>query len=199
MRLAVKFAFGVLLLGLAVLTGTALFVRFVTAGYLYDELGALPAHDVALVPGASVFRSGKPSPVVEARLRAAQSLLANGKVDKILVSGTRHGDYDEADAMRTWLVRAGVDEGKIAIDQAGLRTLDSVVRASSLFGVKRLIVCTQAFHLPRAVFLARRAGIDAIGLKAGGSLAETGFYDLARESLATVRALIDARRLPPLH
>ncbi len=182
--------------GVVVLLGAALWVRFATAGYLYDDAARVPARDVALVLGASVFRSGRPSPVVEARLKAAQALLAAGKVQRILVSGDHQPEvYDEADAMKTWLVRAGVPAAKIAIDHAGLRTLDSVVRAEALFGARNLVVCTQAFHLPRAVFLARRAGIDAVGLKVGADLSETGVYDLGRESLATVRAVIDAKKL----
>jgi SanA protein len=70
-----------------------------------------------------------------------------------------------------------------------------LVRAGELFLSKNLVVCTQAFHLPRAVFLARRAGIDAIGLKVGANLGDTSAYDLARESLATVRAVFDAQFL----
>jgi SanA protein len=70
-----------------------------------------------------------------------------------------------------------------------------MVRARNVFGIRGLVVCTQAFHLPRAVFLAQRAGIDAVGLKVGADLRETGVYDLARESLATVRAVIDAQFL----
>jgi vancomycin permeability regulator SanA len=128
-------------------------------------------------------------------LRAALKLLERGKVQRILVSGAHKDDYDEAEAMRAWLVHEGVPSAQIAVDPGGLRTLDSVVRAGNFFGAKSLTVCTQAFHLPRAVFLARRAGIDALGLKVGADLGDTGAYDLARESLATVRAVFDAQFL----
>ncbi|HEY0708318.1 MAG TPA: ElyC/SanA/YdcF family protein [Polyangia bacterium] len=192
LRLLLKLA----LVALLLLGAAALWVRYVTAGYLHDERAQVPNRQVALVLGASVFRSGKPSPVVEARLRAARDLIEAGKVETILVSGDhKPDDYDEADAMRAWLIRAGVPAAKIAIDHGGLRTFDSVVRAGSLFGVRGMVVCTQAFHLPRAVFLARQAGIDAVGLKVGANLGATSAYDLARESLATVRAVFDAQFL----
>jgi SanA protein len=194
-KLAGKIAWRLALAAVIVLGAAALWVRFSTAGCLYSDAAVIPARDVALVLGASVFRSGKPSPVVEARLRAALKLLEAGKVQKILVSGAHKDDYDEADAMRAWLVHEGVPAAQIAVDQAGQRTLDSVVRAGDFFGAKSLVVCTQAFHLPRAVFLARRAGIDALGLKVGANLSETSAYDLARESLATVRAVFDAQFL----
>lgn len=184
-------------IAVATLLLAAYWVRYATAGQLYDTSESVPTRQMALVLGASVFRSGKPSPVVEARLRAARDLLQAGRVEKILVSGDhKPDDYDEADAMRAWLLRAGVPGAKIAIDQGGLRTFDSVVRAGSLFGARSLVVCTQAFHLPRAVFLARRAGIDAVGLRVGANWGATSFYDLGRESLATVRAVIDAQFIP---
>jgi SanA protein len=195
LKLALQIGWRLLLAAFIVMVAAAAWVRYSTAGYLYNDPAVIPARDVALVLGASVFRSGKPSPVVEARLRAALKLLESGKVQKILVSGAHKDDYDEADAMRSWLVHEGVTAAQIAVDQGGLRTLDSVVRAGGFFGAKSLVVCTQAFHLPRAVFLARRAGIDAVGLKVGANLADTGAYDLARESLATVRGVFDAQFL----
>lgn len=195
-KLSLKIFVQALFVAVLVLGVAALWVRFVTTGYLYAESAAVPRREAALVLGASVFRSGKPSPVVEARLRAGLRLLQEGKVERILVSGDhKPDDYDEADAMRSWLVRAGVPPAKIAVDKGGLRTFDSMVRARNVFGIRGLVVCTQAFHLPRAVFLARRAGVDAVGLKVGADLRDTGVYDLARESLATIRAVIDAQFL----
>jgi SanA protein len=109
------------------------------------------------------------------------------------VSGDHRPDvYDEVEAMRRWLLKAGVPSDRVLVDRAGLRTFDSMVRAAAVFRVKRAVVCTQAFHLPRAVFLARRAGIDAVGLRAGD---EGGVRDVVREGLATVRALVDVRLL----
>ena len=181
----------------AVLLAVSVWVRRQTAGQLYDDVVLCPPRDVAIVLGASVYRSGKPSPVVEARLAAALALLRSRQASRILVSGDHRPDeYDEVQAMKRWLVRAGIPPEKILVDVAGLRTFDSMERAARVFGVKSAVVCTQSFHLPRAVFLARRAGIDAVGLRAGGGLFETGLRDLLRESLATVRAVLDARRLP---
>jgi SanA protein len=69
------------------------------------------------------------------------------------------------------------------------------VRAFGAFQVREAIVCTQAFHLPRATFLAQRAGMDAVGLEVGAGILGTRWRDLMRESLATVRALVDVSRL----
>jgi SanA protein len=198
MKFALKLISTLVFVGLLVLAAAGVWVRLATAGYLFDDPGAIPGREVALVLGASVFRSGKPSPVVEDRLRAGRALLAAGKVSRILVSGDHQPEqYDEVESMRAWLLKQGVPEAKIAIDKGGQRTYDSVVRARTLFGARSVIVCTQAFHLPRAVYLARRVGIDAVGLKAGGDLSASGLYNLARESLATVRGVIEAQFLHP--
>jgi SanA protein len=181
---------------LAVLLAGSFWVRREAAGHLYEQVSLVPPREVAIVLGASVHRSGKPSPVVEARLAAALALVRGKQARKILVSGDHRPDeYDEVQAMKRWLVRAGVSPDLVMVDRAGLRTFDSMERAARVFSVKSAVVCTQSFHLPRAVFLARRAGIDAIGLRTGGGLVETGLRDLLRESLATVRALFDAQLL----
>ena len=185
-------AFAALLCALA---GAGLWVRHRVAGELYRHAAELPPRDVAIVLGASVYRSGRPSPVVERRLGAALELLRAGKIRSILVSGDHRPEvYDEADAMARWLLRAGVPPDHLKLDRAGARTWDSMVRAAEVFGVKSAVVCTQAFHLPRATYLARSAGIDAVGLEVGSGFAETGWRDLLRESFATVRALIDVQR-----
>ena len=175
-----------------VLAGASLWVRRDTAGYLYDQAALLPPRQVALVLGASMYRSGKPSPAAEARLAAALALLKQNRVQKILVSGDHQPtEYDEAEAMQRWLIKAGAPADAILLDRGGRRTFDSMERAVRLFQVREAVVCTQAFHLPRAVFLARRAGIDAVGLRTGGGLFATGLWDRVRESFATIRAVLD--------
>lgn len=182
-----------LLVLLVLLVGASLWVRRDTDGYLYDQAAQLPTRQVALVLGASMHRSGKPSPAAEARLAAALTLLKQSRVQKILVSGDHQPtEYDEAEAMQRWLVKAGAPPETILIDRGGRRTFDSMERAVRLFQVREAVVCTQAFHLPRAVFLARRAGIDAVGLRTGGGLFAASLWDRLRESLATIRAVLDA-------
>jgi SanA protein len=182
-----------LLLLVVLLVGASLWVRRDTDGYLYDQAAQLPTRQVALVLGASMHRSGKPSPAAEARLAAALALLKQNRVQKILVSGDHQPtEYDEAEAMQRWLVKAGAPPETILLDRGGRRTFDSMERAVRLFQVREAVVCTQAFHLPRAVFLARRAGIDAVGLRTGGGLFAASLWDRLRESLATIRAVLDA-------
>jgi SanA protein len=186
----------VLLLPAGVAGAALLWTKRQVAPHLHDRIEEVTTREVAIVLGASVYRSGRPSPVVEERLVAALALLRAKKVRRILVSGDhRPQEYDEAEAMRRWLLRAGVRPEQVLIDRAGRRTFDSMLRASELFRLRRVVVCTQSFHLPRAVFLARGVGLDAVGLVADAGQRGVRWRDLPRESVATLRALWDVRSL----
>ncbi|MFI5000595.1 MAG: vancomycin high temperature exclusion protein [Reyranellales bacterium] len=136
--------------------------------YMSDDAARLPAVDVALVLGAApIGPEGGPNRYFEYRLDAAATLWRAGKAKYLLVSGdNRRSDYDEPTAMRAGLIARGVPAEAIYRDFAGLRTRDSVLRANSVFGQKRLIVVSQGFHAARAIFLAREEGIEAWGFEA---------------------------------
>jgi len=138
------------------------------APYMTDDPARLPDIDVALVLGAApIGPEGGPNRYFERRLDAAAALWQAHKVKYLLVSGDRRGaDYDEPTAMRAGLVARGVPAAAIYRDFAGIRTLDSVERAKTVFGQARLIVVSQRFHSVRAVFLARDEGIEAWGFEA---------------------------------
>ena len=94
--------------------------------------------------------------------------------------------------MKKELLRLGVPESAITMDYAGFRTLDSMQRAKSVFGVSKLIVVTQEFHANRAVFLGESAG-----LKCWAYLAEEGpyqDYNNMREFGARCIAVLDVIR-----
>ncbi len=94
--------------------------------------------------------------------------------------------------MRESLIAAGVPARKIYCDFAGLRTLDSVLRAREIFGLTEFTVISQKFHNERAIFIAKRHGLDAIGFNARMPGGFFGFLGLCREQLARVRAVLDA-------
>jgi len=126
------------------------------------EVADAPAADVTLVLGAGLTPDDRPSPYLAARLDVAIELLRAGKTKVLLVSGdNRYVDYDEPTAMRTYLVEHGVEPERIVLDFAGRDTYDSCSRAKRIFGVDRLLVVSQGFHVPRAVAACRAVGIDA--------------------------------------
>jgi SanA protein len=184
-----------LVTGLAVaLVGLAnLYVLLGTQGGSTSNVADVPHAEVAIVPGALVKPNGKMSPMLADRVRQAASLWHAGKVEKVLVSGDHHAwSYDEPDTMRKALVRAGVSPRDIFEDHAGLDTWATMVRAHSIFGIHDAVIVTQGFHMPRALFLAAAAGIDATGLTA--DLHQWGFQGRkseARELLSRVKAIAD--------
>lgn len=134
-------------------------------GHLFTTVSDTPEAPVALVLGAAVQPDGKPSPYLKARLDLAHELYRAGKVKVILVSGdngTEH--YNEPDTMRNYLIAAGVPAKHVVADYAGFDTYDSCVRATKIFGVTKLTVVTQSYHLMRAVATCRALGIDANGV-----------------------------------
>jgi SanA protein len=161
--------------------------------YISDGLDAVPARDVAIVPGCRVHGDGRPSAALADRLATARELYLDGRVEKILASGDhRAPEYDETNAMWRWLTERGVPSRDVFLDHAGLRTLDTMERAARVFGVMSAVVCTQEFHLPRAVFLARRAGIDAVGVAADRRIYAKRGRDRLREFFAKSVSFVDS-------
>lgn len=154
-----------------------------------------------LILGAGVYSDKEPTPVLLGRLETGLRLYRDGKVRWFLVSGdNRTPQYNEPQAMRRWLIRQGVPSSHIIQDYAGRRTYDSLKRAQVVFGLRRVVLVTSDFHLPRAIFLATGLGLDAYGVPAStevhSSGARLGFW--FREYLARHVALWDSWFPPDL-
>lgn len=192
-RLGVAAALGaVLLLGINAVVydqGRALIV---------EPAEARPAQ-VALVLGAGVYPDGRVSPMLGDRLETALALYQSGKVTKILLSGD-HGrqDYDEVNAMRRYLEARGVPPQDLFMDHAGFDTYDSLYRAAAIFQVDDVIVVTQEFHLPRALWIARHLGLDAQGVAADLHRYRAERLYAVREVAARIKAFgeVAVRRQP---
>ena len=153
-----------------------------------------PARRAAVVMGcAPKLRGGWDNPYFTARIEAAAELWRAGKVKALIVSGDNHVKwYDEPSAMKKALVAAGVPEDRIVCDCAGFRTLDSVVRARTIFGLDSFLVVSQDFHVRRAIFLGRARGLDVCGYAARGVRHwRPSSRTFVREPLARVAAVLD--------
>ena len=124
--------------------------------------------EALIVPGARIDDRGEPYDVLRDRLDMACELYARGVAPRIVVSGRGGGSIaeDEVAAMRRYLVRQGVPAAAVCDDPLGLRTLDTMDRASTVYGFRSAIVVTNEFHLQRAVFLAQHRGLDVWGVAA---------------------------------
>lgn len=169
------------------------YVLLSVGGRSADSVADAPRAPVAIVPGALVQPDGSMSTMLADRVRRAEELWKAGKVERILVSGDHHTwAYDEPGTMRKALVRSGVPARAVFEDHAGFDTWETMVRARSVFGVRRALLVTQGFHMPRALFLADAAGIDATGVTADlHPYGAQGRKSDVREVLSRVKALAD--------
>jgi len=169
-------------------------VRQAAAGRIFDDAAGVPVNDVALVLGTSkrTARGHYDNPHFTHRMDAAAALYRRGRVRGLLLSGDNGSrGYDEPADMKNALLALGVPAAAITLDDAGFRTLDSVVRAKEVFGQKRLTIITDRFHSYRAVFLARHYGIDAVAFPSREVAIRYSAKSRAREILADVKACID--------
>jgi vancomycin permeability regulator SanA len=98
--------------------------------------------------------------------------------------------------MRDYLVAHGVPINLIVLDYAGFDSWETCDRAKRVFTVDHAIVVSQSFHVPRAVYLCRAAGIEAYGVgdgDAGWALGHQEYLrDESREVLAAISAMYQA-------
>lgn len=164
MKRLVALAFGLALVGLGL---PNLIVWLGGRGPTTDEPARVPHAQAALVLGAQVKPDGTPSHMLADRITAAEELYKAGRVDKLLLSGDHSRvSYDEVGAMRRILLGRGIPAHDIFTDHAGFDTWDSAQRAKRVFNVDSAVVVTQGFHMARALYDARKAGLEATGFLA---------------------------------
>ncbi|MCW5749082.1 MAG: YdcF family protein [Alphaproteobacteria bacterium] len=163
------------------------------APFVTDRIDKVPPAEVALVLGTAPYVAGQRRNLYfEYRLDAAAALHKAGKVKYLLVSGdNREREYNEPRAMRDGLIERGVPADAIYRDVAGIRTLDSVLRARDVFAQSRYIVVSQGFHSRRAVWLARAHGIEAFGFDARDVPFEAAPKVWLRQYASAARAVFD--------
>lgn len=184
---------GLLLMVVILLASASVIVNSQSEDAMFSDLDALPTYPVGLVLGCPpVSSEGIPNFYFQSRIEAAARLFRAGKVQYLLLSGSHDGGfYDESREMKKALLAFGVPEERMWLDREGNRTLLSIQRARDVYGVRKLIVVTQAFHAQRALFLARHAGIEAVSYHARDLGFFRGLRTRLREYLARARAVAD--------
>jgi len=156
-------------------------------------LKSAPVMPTAVVFGAGLRRDGQPTTVLADRVATAAALYHQGKVSRILMSGTVRGsDYNEPSAMRSLALKIGVPAEDILVDSGGNRTLHTCLRARQIFGVDQALLISQRFHLPRALVICDASGVSAVGVAADLHPYRFQFFWELREIPATLRAIWDA-------
>lgn len=157
-----------------------------------DKLTDLEPQVIGIVLGTSAKVAGRDNLYYKYRIEAAERLYKSGKVKFFLLSGANPSQYyNEPMTMQNDLVERGIPADLIQLDYAGLRTLDSVVRAQKVFGVTEAVFISQAFHNHRAIYIAEHIGIKATGFNAQDVKSIRTSRIHLREVLARVKMLLD--------
>lgn len=176
---------------------TVLTINYVVAratkAQIYTELDSIPKNKVGLLLGTAKYMDKARNivnPYYQNRIDAAVKLYMAGKVDYIIVSGDNSTQYyNEPLLMKRDLMAQGVPEKRILFDNAGLRTLDSILRCRDIFGQKSFTVISQRFHDERAVYIANNKQLTTVAYVADDGPFDVGFE--VREKLARVKMMLD--------
>ena len=189
-RRAPAVAATLLAVGLASVAVPNAWVVLAARGHDFSSLASVPARSVAIVPGSRVYR-GRPLPILRDRLEAALALYRRGQVRAILVSGADTAAAPEVTVMRAWLRARDVPATYVWSDGGGSRTRETMMRAAALFDVRDAVVCTQTVNMARTLYLAREAGIDAVGIALPTNLWHSPRY-LGVEALKITLAFVES-------
>ena len=168
-------------------------IEWYSADRTYSDINQIPKNKVGLVLGtASRLVEGGVNPYYAHRIQATIQLFKAGKIEFVLVSGDNGTIYyNEPTTIKNDLVAGGIPEDKIFLDYAGFRTLDSVVRAKEIFGLDQVTVISQEFHNERAIYLANKKGLNAIGFNAQDITGNEAIKVHFREYFARVKVFVD--------
>ena len=168
------------------------------SGRTYDSVDSIPYNRVGLLLATSpITPGGARNFYFDNRIKAAEELLKAGKVDFIIASG---GDYtkdhkygcDEPAAIRDSLVARGIPEERIILDYEGTRTMNSIVKAKEVYGLDSITLISQKYHNERAIYLADKYGLHAIGYNAKPShIRRNRIKNTIREYFARPKMFID--------
>ncbi len=163
------------------------------AGKLFTNAASIPYQKTGLLLGTAKYLANKRlNPYYNNRIVATTELFRGGKIKYVIISGDNsRKEYNEPEDMRGDLIKEGVDSTSIYLDYAGFRTFDSVVRLKEIFGQDSVTIISQPFHNERAIYLAGKENIFAIGYNAKDVSKKAGTWVQLREKLARVKVFVD--------
>lgn len=164
-----------------------------TRGRVFDSIDKVEKNTFGLVLGtAKNVAPNSPNAYFEHRMTAAAQLYHKGKVHHLLVSGDGGSKYyNEPRDMTAKLVSLKVPVSALTSDDSGLRTLDSIIRAKKIYQLEKVTIISDGFHVNRALFIARKAGLNAIAFSSQPVGLRHSFKTRVREYLARVLVVLD--------
>ena len=130
------------------------------------------------------------------RIDAAEQLYKARKIEKILISGDENSldGVNETECMRDSLVARGILAKDIILDGKGYRTINSIINANKVYGLKRFTIISQKFHNERAIYQAEHLGLDVENIQAYNAKdpkSRRAYLTTIREYFARVKMFMD--------
>jgi len=189
----------ILVLAALAFGGLAMYVRGEYIHKIYPDITAIPSDSTMVVLGASVIDENTPSAALEDRLEMAVRAWRANKVEKIILSGDDgRWAQPETSAMLAYLREQGVPDTMVIIDGNNARTFDSCYRLRNELIQKDVVLITQSFHLPRALYLCNEMGLNAYGIDSDLRWYKSILWFTIRDWSASVLAWYDiyTKQLP---
>ena len=141
-------------------------------------------YEAIMVLGSGIVNN-LPTPILRERLDTGINLYKNGVAPKILMTGDNGSiHYDEVSVMRRYAIDKGVPSDDIFMDYAGFSTYESIYRAQYIFGIRKMIIVTQRYHLFRSIYIAKAFNIDVVGANATKGILTGHTSRVCREVIA---------------
>lgn len=135
----------------------------------YSDNEAIPNADYLIVLGARV-KGTVPSLALKYRINAAADYMKNNNQTIAIASGGQGAgeDISEADAIKKGLMKKGIDESRIILEDKSTSTVENLTFSKKLIPAKAKtgVIVTNDFHMYRASSMARDQGLKLSPLPA---------------------------------
>lgn len=149
------------------LAALAVFLAFAGVGIAHEgSLQELHSADAIVVFGAAEY-SGRPSPVLKARLDHGFDLYRRGLAPVVITTGGAASDpsFSEGGVGRDYLERRGIPERNLIAETQGSDTAQSAARVAAIMkanGLHSCIAVSDAYHVFRIRRLLEHEGIGPV-------------------------------------
>ncbi|MCX6780855.1 MAG: YdcF family protein [Candidatus Magasanikbacteria bacterium] len=168
-------------------------VRTAYSDKIFHEANS-PDAVYGVVLGASIDpKTMMPGTALKDRLDTGIDLLKSQKVMGLIVTGDDgKWESNEVGAMVNYLHSQGVPDDILFVDGGSYRTFDSCEHLKAK-GFDNVILISQEFHLPRALYLCNKIGVQSSGVIADKRWYPQIIYYWTRDILASTFAYFDVR------
>lgn len=174
----------------------------ILVGYIHLTPSAQPSpqpdgkQNVYIVFGAKVKSDG-PAKTLASRLDVAIEVMQKDSSAVCIVSGGQGPDepFTEASCMRDYMIERGISPARIIPEEQASNTRENILYSIALIEehalTDRQIICISSeTHIPRIRLMCKRAGIDALYIKAETPMKQFLFTTWVREYLSYVKMLL---------